>query len=92
MIRTMKPGDTAQFAGYGVTLDSVMPLQGPNYIAERATITLTDDGRPRPFQETMSRFGATVDEQVAANLLRPYFFDGEPAQCSAMCSALKPWA
>ena len=31
----------------------------------------SDDGRPRPFQETMSRFGADAHEL----LLRPFFFD-----------------
>src|SRR6185503_13824095 len=46
LIRTMKPGDSATFAGFGVTLEKVEPGQGPNYIAERATILLTVDGRP----------------------------------------------
>ena len=46
LIKTMKPGDTRAFAGFGVKLDAVAPLQGPNYIAERATITLTDGGAP----------------------------------------------
>jgi cytochrome c-type biogenesis protein CcmF len=45
LIRTMKIGDTAEFAGLGVKLESVVLLQGPNYVAERASITLTKDGR-----------------------------------------------
>jgi cytochrome c-type biogenesis protein CcmF len=45
LIRTMKPGETASFAGFAVTLEHVVPLQGPNYIAERATIVLAEDGR-----------------------------------------------
>jgi DNA ligase-1 len=36
------------------------------------TLALNDDGRPRPFQETMSRFGATSEREL---LLSPYFFD-----------------
>ncbi|UVS77055.1 ATP-dependent DNA ligase [Actinokineospora sp. UTMC 2448] len=44
-------------------------------VLDGETLALTDDGRPRPFQETMSRFGSTVEEQVRALLLRPYFFD-----------------
>jgi len=45
LIRTLKIGDTAEFAGFGVKLDSVVPLQGPNYVSERAAITLTKDGQ-----------------------------------------------
>ena len=45
LIRTMKIGETAEFAGFGVKLDSVVPLKGPNYAAERAAITLTKDGQ-----------------------------------------------
>ncbi|WP_285509568.1 ATP-dependent DNA ligase [Actinokineospora sp. NBRC 105648] len=44
-------------------------------VLDGETLALNDDGRPRPFQETMSRFGSTVEEQVKALLLRPYFFD-----------------
>ncbi len=44
-------------------------------VLDGETLALGDDGRPRPFQETMSRFGSTVEEQVRALLLRPYFFD-----------------
>ena len=36
------------------------------------TLALTDSGRPRPFQETMSRFGAESSRDL---LLHPYFFD-----------------
>jgi cytochrome c-type biogenesis protein CcmF len=45
LIRTMKIGETAGFAGFVARLDSVVPSQGPNYVAERASITLTRDGR-----------------------------------------------
>ncbi|MFC4946978.1 ATP-dependent DNA ligase [Pseudonocardia sp. GCM10023141] len=41
-------------------------------VLDGETLALRDDGRPRPFQETMSRFGSTVD---TARLLQPYFFD-----------------
>ncbi|TSD99443.1 ATP-dependent DNA ligase [Skermania sp. ID1734] len=36
------------------------------------TLALNDSGRPRPFQETMSRFGAQSEREL---MLRPYFFD-----------------
>ena len=42
LIRTMRPGDSAPFAGFGRRRStSVEQVPGPNYIAERATITLT---------------------------------------------------
>jgi len=44
-------------------------------VLDGETLALTDAGRPRPFQDTMSRFGSTREEQVKALLLRPYFFD-----------------
>lgn len=44
-------------------------------VLDGETLALGDDGRPRPFQQTMSRFGSTREEQVRALLLRPYFFD-----------------
>lgn len=41
-------------------------------VLDGETLALADDGRPRPFQETMSRFGAASPREL---LLRPYFFD-----------------
>lgn len=41
-------------------------------VLDGETLALDVDGRPRPFQETMSRFGATTPRE---ELLRPYFFD-----------------
>jgi DNA ligase-1 len=41
-------------------------------VLDGETLSLDADGRPRPFQETMSRFGATTPRE---ELLRPYFFD-----------------
>jgi DNA ligase-1 len=40
-------------------------------VLDGETLALHDDGRPRPFQETASRFGADAHELV----LRPFFFD-----------------
>ncbi|HWD01241.1 MAG TPA: ATP-dependent DNA ligase [Amycolatopsis sp.] len=53
----------------------VRGLPCESVVLDGETLALTDDGRPRPFQETMSRFGSTREEQVRALLLRPYFFD-----------------
>ena len=50
----------------------VQALPCRSVLLDGETLALADDGRPRPFQETMSRFGATSEREL---LLRPYFFD-----------------
>ena len=50
------------------------------------TLALDDDGRPRPFQDTMSRFGATADERAAAPvLLRPACTSTAPTSSTSRC-------
>lgn len=41
-------------------------------VLDGETLALDDDGRPRAFQDTMSRFGSDADPDV---LLSPFFFD-----------------
>jgi len=53
-------------------VDLVRGLPARQAVLDGETLALDDDGRPRPFQETMSRFGATSEREL---LLRPYFFD-----------------
>lgn len=64
-------------------VELVRALPCRSVVLDGETLALTDDGRPRPFQETMSRFGSqpgnnvpgSHEEQLRALLLRPYFFD-----------------
>ncbi|SDO22659.1 DNA ligase-1 [Klenkia soli] len=49
----------------------VRGLAAQRLVLDGETLALTDDGRPRPFQETAARFGADAGEL----LLRPFFFD-----------------
>ncbi|WP_278261635.1 ATP-dependent DNA ligase [Nocardia sp. AG03] len=51
----------------------VAGLDCASVVLDGETLALTDAGRPRPFQETMSRF-ATVSDPGEL-LLHPYFFD-----------------
>ncbi len=46
-------------------------------VLDGETLALDDDGRPRAFQDTMSRFGsdATDPDDAAGVLLSPFFFD-----------------
>lgn len=52
-------------------VDAVRALPAERLILDGETLTLDEDGGPRPFQDTMSRFGS----ESAAFALRPWFFD-----------------
>ncbi|WP_460783627.1 ATP-dependent DNA ligase [Microbacterium tumbae] len=53
-------------------VDIVRALPARDLILDGETLALDEDGAPRPFQDTMSRFGADVARDLA---LRPWFFD-----------------
>ncbi|WP_457963074.1 ATP-dependent DNA ligase [Arthrobacter sp. D1-29] len=53
-------------------VDVVRGLPVGDVILDGETLALDEDGGPRPFQETMSRFGA---DAVRTTLLHPWFFD-----------------
>lgn len=53
-------------------VEIVRALPADNLILDGETLALDENGGPRPFQETMSRFGADVSRDLA---LRPWFFD-----------------
>jgi DNA ligase-1 len=54
-------------------VERVRALPCRTAVLDGETLALDDDGRPRPFQDTMSRFGSDAsDENV---LLSPFFFD-----------------
>ncbi|MDF2559070.1 MAG: ATP-dependent ligase [Microbacterium sp.] len=53
-------------------VEIVRALPVHDIILDGETLSLDEDGGPRPFQETMSRFGADVSREL---VLRPWFFD-----------------
>ena len=53
-------------------VEQVRSLPCRTAVLDGETLALDDDGRPRAFQDTMSRFGSAADETV---LLSPFFFD-----------------
>lgn len=53
-------------------VDTVRGFAVQDVILDGETLSLGEDGTPRPFQETMSRFGADAPRE---QLLRPWFFD-----------------
>jgi len=51
-------------------------LRADRVILDGETLSLDEDGAPRPFQDTMARFGSLLpDGTTAAVALRPWFFD-----------------
>ncbi len=54
-------------------VDAVRALPADGLILDGEAMTLAEDGRPRPFQETASRTSSTVSETGAA--VHPFFFD-----------------
>jgi cytochrome c-type biogenesis protein CcmF len=42
----MAIGDTVELGGYAFRLEAINDVQGPNYIAARATVTVFKDGKP----------------------------------------------
>lgn len=53
-------------------VEVVRGLPVRDVILDGETLTLDEEGGPRPFQETMSRFGA---DAARATVLHPWFFD-----------------
>lgn len=53
-------------------VEVVRSLPAHDIILDGETLSLDEDGGPRPFQETMSRFGADAAREL---VLRPWFFD-----------------
>ncbi|MEV6774295.1 ATP-dependent DNA ligase [Nocardia sp. NPDC051030] len=53
-------------------VELVRGMDCTSVVLDGETLALNDSGRPRPFQETMSRFGAASAQEL---LLHPYFFD-----------------
>jgi DNA ligase-1 len=53
-------------------VDVVRAMPARDVILDGETLALDEDGAPRPFQETMSRFGADAAREA---VLRPWFFD-----------------
>ncbi|MFC9964799.1 ATP-dependent DNA ligase [Nocardia ignorata] len=60
-------------AGVPELVELVRGLDCTSVVLDGETLALTDAGRPRPFQETMSRFATIGDTREL--LLHPYFFD-----------------
>jgi cytochrome c-type biogenesis protein CcmF len=59
----MKPGDSVALGAYAFRLDDITNVKGPNYVAARATVSVTRGGRPVTTLYPERRV-YTVQEQV----------------------------
>jgi DNA ligase-1 len=58
-----------------LVVEAVRALDVTEIVLDGEALGLDDDGRPRIFQDTMSRFGTDELAAVAGGHLQPYFFD-----------------
>ncbi len=77
-MQTLKPGETMRIGAYTATLASVDSVPGPNYVAERATLTVTRDGQPFTVLQPERRLFTVQRRQIAetaiqTNLLRDLY-------------------
>ena len=70
LIRTMKLGDSASIAGFEVRLEKMDALRGPNYVAERATLVVTEGGKPFATMQPKRRLFLVQRRQVAETAIR----------------------
>jgi cytochrome c-type biogenesis protein CcmF len=74
----LKPGESARLAGYEWRLEGITDVQGPNYAARRATVTVTRDGavvtvltpERRTFQVDRQ---TTTEAAIHTNLMRDLY-------------------
>ncbi len=102
LMQTMKPGDRAAFHGFDIKLEQMESLQGPNYVAERATLAVSVGGKPYTILAPERRLFTVQRRQVAetaihTNLLRDLYAtlgEGEAANgwvIRLYYNPLAPW-
>ncbi|MCA0305078.1 MAG: heme lyase CcmF/NrfE family subunit [Proteobacteria bacterium] len=77
-MQTLKPGEAMRIGAYEATLSGVENVQGPNYLAERATLVVTRDGQPFTVLHPERRLFTVQRRQIAetaiqTNLLRDLY-------------------
>jgi len=78
LIKTFRPGDAVEFAGLTIRLQDVVAVNGPNYVAERATLVVTSDSGPYTTLTPERRLFTVQKRQIAetsihTNLLRDLY-------------------
>jgi cytochrome c-type biogenesis protein CcmF len=93
-ILAMTPGQSVDIAGYRVTLDRVERVPGPNYLAERATMSVTRNGVPVTVMHPEKRAYTTPRQTTTEAAIHTTFMAdlyavlGDPAAATPDGSAL----
>ncbi|MBC7637721.1 MAG: heme lyase CcmF/NrfE family subunit [Acetobacteraceae bacterium] len=69
-IETLKPGDSLVVAAYTLRLDKITRVQGPNFIADDATITVLHNGVPEGALHPQRRFFALQKQTTGETAIR----------------------
>ena len=72
-IELLHPGDTIALAGYQLRFDGTEKVQGPNFTADRATIAVTEDGKPIAVLHPERRFFALQQQTTSLTAIRTNF-------------------
>ncbi len=102
LITSLAPGDSAELAGYTLTLDQVGMRDGPNFVATVGLVRVEKDGRPvATLMPEKRRFPAERQEKTEAAIRTTGFSDlyvvlGDPAAdgkwiLRAYNNPLAPW-
>ncbi len=73
LMQTMKPGERVAFHGFDVKLDSIESLNGPNYVAERATLAVSAGGKAYTVLQPERRLFTVQRRQVAETAIHTNF-------------------
>ena len=102
LMQVMKPGERVSFAGYAIQLDRMEQVQGPNYVAERATLAVSVGGKPYTVLQPERRLFTVQRRQVAETAIQTNFLrdlyatlgEGDPQQgwvIRLYLNPLAPW-
>jgi cytochrome c-type biogenesis protein CcmF len=69
----MEPGDTVELGGYTFRLDGVKDVKGPNYVAARAQMQVSRNGRPVTMLYPEKRFYAVQNSTMTEAAIDPGF-------------------
>ena len=97
-IETLKPGDSLVVAAYTLRLDTITRVQGPNFVADDATITVLHHGAPDGTLHPQRRFFAlqkqtTGETAIRSGLLSDLYValgDADPAGAWTVRAYWKP--
>ncbi len=73
-IEALKPGETMQVAAYTLRLDGISKLQGPNFTADDATVSVLHNGAPDGTVHPQRRFFALQKQTTGETAIRSGLF------------------